>query len=79
MLNTNTIWKSMTITQQNMVIPLKKLVLPSKANSLFEYTTAQGQATERKTCEGEIRIQIITIQIIWCHDWYLIYRIKCND
>ena len=41
----------MTINQQNMVIPLKKLVLPSKAKALFEYTTAQGQAIERQTCE----------------------------
>ena len=41
----------MTITQENMVIPLKKLTLPSKLSAPPEYTIAQGQAIDRKTCE----------------------------
>ena len=56
MLNVNTICKSMTTTQENMVIPLKKLTLPSKLSIPPEYTTAQGQATDRQAWEREIII-----------------------
>ena len=46
----NTIWRTITITQQNVETPAKNVARPSKSKVRLESTTPHGQAINKKNC-----------------------------